>query len=113
MKTIILTSLLVASLGTVAAANPVVATATESPLARHTSSTLEREETRAFVELKAAREQVAATRAQWDAAVADGHPVSAGTWARRHFEAMQVRRAALSRWQAAVDRVNASRYASR
>ena len=37
---------------------------------------------------------VAIARAKWDAAVAGGHPVEAGVWARRHFAAMQQARAA-------------------
>jgi len=112
MKTIVLTSLLVASLATAAAANPVIATAQDVRESDHSIRDLEREETLAFLALKDARQHVAATRARWDAAVADEHPGLAGKWARRHLEAMQVRNAAVARWQAAVVRVNASRYAS-
>lgn len=97
---IILSSLLVAALATTAFADPAL-------------DTSQREQTAAFVELKAAREQVAAARARWDAAVADGHPVEAGVWARRHFEAMQTRATALSRLQTATNRVDATRFAAR
>jgi hypothetical protein len=41
------------------------------------------------VELREATHELAVARAEWDAAVAGGHPVSAGKWARRHFAAMQ------------------------
>ncbi len=41
-----------------------------------------------------AAQQVVITRAKWDAAVAAGHPVEAGVWARRHFAALQAVRKA-------------------
>jgi hypothetical protein len=110
MKTIILTSLLTvaATTNTFADSRAVAVSApAESRLAE-----AEREETRAFVALKAARDQVSAARARWDAAVADDDPVQAGKWARRHFDAMQVRSSALARWRTAAEAVNTARRAS-
>lgn len=40
-------------------------------------------------ELRTAMHEVDVTKAKWDAAVAGEHPVPAGKWAVRHFEAMQ------------------------
>ncbi len=47
--------------------------------------------------LDQARAEVATTRQQWDLAVAGGHPVAAGVWAVRHFQALQTRKAATLR----------------
>jgi hypothetical protein len=49
------------------------------------------------VELRDATHELAVARAKWDAAVAGGHPVRAGKWARLHFEAMQKVNAARQR----------------
>jgi hypothetical protein len=58
---------------------------------------IERSELRALHTLDQARAQVDLTRAHWDLAVANGHPVAAGKWAVRHFEALQARKAAALR----------------
>ncbi|MBS1122358.1 MAG: hypothetical protein H6Q90_4586 [Deltaproteobacteria bacterium] len=114
MKPLLLSSLLAGALalGTTASADPVVATANQLA-GTHDLRSLERAETSAFAALQAAGAQVAATRARWDAAVAGGHPVPAGVWARRHAGAMQLRKAALARWQAAAARVDERRFAAR
>jgi hypothetical protein len=111
MKTIVLGSLLVA--GAPAFATPVVATATDVRKSDTTLRDSEREEIAAFLALKSARLQVAAARSRWDFAVANGHPVSAGEWAKRHLVAMQERAAAQLRWQRASDRVNDLRFRGR
>ena len=56
---------------------------------------------RADLALRAARTELVATHARWDTAVAGDHPNAAGTWARRHFAAMQNVKVAERRWQAA------------
>ncbi|MEO8700839.1 MAG: hypothetical protein ABI867_12390 [Kofleriaceae bacterium] len=109
----LVTMLLGSLLGTATAyANPVVATAPDVRISDRLHDG-EREEIAAFLALKTARVDVATSRARWDAAVEGGHPVAAGIWARRHFEAMQARTAAQQRWRLASDRVNDLRVARR
>ena len=48
----------------------------------------------ATAQVRQAEHEVQATRAQWDAAVAGDHPVAAGAWARKHFDALQKLKAA-------------------
>jgi len=50
-------------------------------------------------DLTVARLDVEMTRAVWDEAVAAHHPDAAGTWARRHFAALQAQKEAFGRVQ--------------
>jgi hypothetical protein len=50
-------------------------------------------------DLTSARIDVALTREHWDAAVTAKHPDAAGTWAQRHFAAMQAEKEAFGRVQ--------------
>jgi|HubBroStandDraft_2_1064218.scaffolds.fasta_scaffold515363_2 hypothetical protein len=95
MKAILLVALLTAA--TAAGADPMGTT-------RHVQAA-----NTASVELQSAEARVAETRRQWDAAVAGGHPVAAGTWAVRHYEAMQARRVAYERSHTAAARVAVAR----
>jgi hypothetical protein len=63
--------------------------------------------------LRAARTELVAARTRWDAAVAGDHPNPAGTWARRHFAAMQRVKVAERRWQAAKEQSDGSTVARR
>jgi hypothetical protein len=108
MKMIVIATLLLATPhARVRADTRVVATATERDAAR--LAALEREATAAAVTLQDARAEKLFARLRWDAAVAGGHPVAAGQWARRHFDAMQAERAAHTRWQVAAARLAAAR----
>lgn len=68
---------------------------------------------RAESALRAARTELVAARAHWDAAVAGDHPNPAGTWARRHFAAMQKLKAAERHWQAVKEQSDDSKVARR
>jgi len=70
---------------------------------------IQREEAVAADALQVATAAKIYARAKWDAAVAGGHPVAAGKWAQRHFDAMQAERAARVRWQSAARQLSASR----
>jgi hypothetical protein len=106
MKAIILA--LIMSVSGVASANPTVAAAEPSSL-----PTLEHRELRALDALDQARAEVAATRQAWDRAVAGDHPIAAGKWAVRHFEAMQARKAAAARVEALAAAVRTPQVSSR
>ncbi len=66
-----------------------------APTEHHELAPLERNALSALHTLDQARAEVTLTRAHWDLAVANGHPVAAGKWAVRHFEALQARKAAV------------------
>ncbi len=68
---------------------------------------------RAESALRAARSELVAARAHWDAAVAGDHPNPAGTWARRHFAALQKVKVAERRWQAAKEQTDGRTVARR
>ncbi|MGE0549034.1 MAG: hypothetical protein AB7O24_18765 [Kofleriaceae bacterium] len=63
----------------------------------------------ALVELNQAATAQATARANWNAAVAGGHPNPAGIWARRHHAAMEAHQAAMRRYDAAIDQLEAAR----
>jgi len=107
MKVILLATALLAAVATDAAADPRVAAVVDLNSARLRE--LQREEAAAADALRIATAAKLYARAKWDAAVAGGHPVPAGTWAQRHFDAMQAERAARMRWQAAARKLAASR----
>src|ERR1043165_3534685 len=99
MKAILLASALLAAAGADAVAAPHLAAVVDTNSARQRE--IQREEAVAADALRIATAANLYARAKWDAAVAGGHPVPAGVWAQRHFDAMQAERAARVRWQAA------------
>lgn len=104
MKLLVLACLIVLEIAAapfVHAETALAAASTERQLADAERAATEA--TRAYDD---ARAEVAELRAAWDAAVAGGHPVPAGRWARLHFEAVQRRNAAHARWQAALARTD-------
>lgn len=113
MKAIIVSSVLVASSVAPAIAQPRTAAGEIDPRVGSQLHRLEREEGAARAELQAALDRTLHARARWDAAVAGDHPVAAGTWARRYFDAKQEHRDAQLRWNQAAARVAALRFAHR
>jgi hypothetical protein len=107
MKAILLAAVLLATIGADALAEPRVAAVVDLNSARLRE--IQREEAAAADALQIATAAKIYARAKWDAAVAGGHPVPAGKWAQRHFDAMQAERAALMRWQIAARQLAASR----
>ncbi|MGE0869897.1 MAG: hypothetical protein AB7P03_15130 [Kofleriaceae bacterium] len=63
----------------------------------------------ALIELNQAAAARSTARANWDAAVAGGHPNPAGVWARRHFAAMQRHLLAAQRYDTALEQLEAAR----
>jgi hypothetical protein len=113
MKAILVSSVLLASSVTPAIAGPRTPASEVDPRVRSQLHRLEREEAGARAALQAALDRKRHARARWDAAVAGDHPVAAGTWARRYFDAKQEHRDAQLRWNHAAARVAALRFARR
>ena len=111
MKAILLASALLATVGADAVAGPRLAAVVDTNSARLRE--IQREEAVAADALRVATAAKIYARAKWDAAVAGGHPVPAGAWAQRHFDAMQAERAARARWQTAARQLAAILAASR
>lgn len=111
MIVIVFAFALLATVGPDALADPRAAAVVDTNSARLRA--IQREEAAAADALQVATAAKIYARAKWDAAVAGGHPVPAGTWAQRHFDAMQAERAAHARWQAAARQLAAILAASR